>query len=203
MAYITIAEKLEALLEEKPEEPISLPLEMLAGVCGSTSLAYFLDTAPQSAKDVLDIYALDRATGFYMELGVNDNETLKKTFYVTFKYMSKKVYIRIDDTDFFNSDKIDKNRTYHMSNLISGDLAICIFPTYLLLDLRELLVSGFEHVKWDVALKEGTLLTTLDVSQVGDIFFAKVLYQQKIMWAFGAICKLSLFDDVANDNHYI
>lgn len=204
MGYVTIAEKLEALLEEKPGEPISLPLEMLAGVCGSTSLAYFLDTAPQAAKDVLELYALDKVTGFYMELGVNDNDTLKKTFYVTFKDVSKKVHIRIDDTDFFDRDKIEKDRVFHMSNLIPGDLAVCIFPTYLLEDLSELLMSGFENVKWDVSLKEGTLFTVLSISLVGDIWFAKILYKQKKMWAFGAICKFEQFNtNMINDYHYI
>lgn len=204
MAYITLDEKIEKLSDENPGCSISLPLEMLAAVAGSTSLAYFMDTHPYSAKDVLEVYSIEKATGFHMELSRNDDDSIKKVFYVTFKDISYKVFIRLDDTDFFNREKIEREWQTHMPFVQPSDLVICAHPVYLLEDVRELLEAGFEKTQWDNTLKEGTLLTVLSTAKVDNFWFTKVLYRNKPMWAFGAVFKVETFEgDRTNDNHYI
>lgn len=204
MSYITLEEKLEILVDESPGVSITLPLEMLAAVAGATSLAYFMETAPFSAREVLDAYALEKATGFYMEISRNEIGGIKKVFFVTFEEIAYKVFIRLDDVDFFNRGKIDDIWQEHASEIQPGDLTICAHPTYMLRDLRELLESGFERAKWDFTLPEGTLLTVLSTVKVDNFWFTKVLYNQAPMWAFGALFKVDMFEgEKTNNNHYI
>lgn len=204
MVYITLEEKIEKLVDENPGTPITLPLEMLAAVAGSTSLAYFMDTAPYNARDVIDAYALEKATGFYMELTRNEVGGIKKVFFVTFEEVAYKVFIRLDDVDFFNRGKIDDAWQEHAQEIQQGDLTICAHPTYMLRDIKDLLEAGFERTKWDLTLPEGTLLTILSMVKIDSFWFTRVLYREKPMWAFGALFKIETFEgEKTNDNHYI
>lgn len=203
MTYITLEEKLEELVDENPEEPISLPLEMLASISGSTSLAYFLDTSPHAAKDVIDLYTLEKATGFYVELTRTTSGDIKKTFYVTFDGVPYKVFISLDNSDFFNHKKMEEDMREHLDEVSQGDLVVCAYSTYLVKNISDLLEAGFERVHWDAVLPEGSLLTVLNTVKVENFWLVKVLHKEKPMWAFGVFFKYDYFDNRTNTNHFI
>lgn len=203
MTYITLEEKLEELVDENPEEPISLPLEMLASISGSTSLAYFLDTSPHAAKDVIDLYTLEKATGFYVELTRTTSGDIKKTFYVTFDGIPYKVFINLDNSDFFNHKKMEEDMREHLDEVSQGDLVVCAYSTYLVKNISDLLEAGFERVHWDAVLPEGSLLTVLNTVKVENFWLVKVLHKEKPMWAFGVFFKYDYFDNRTNTNHFI
>lgn len=178
---------------------------MLEAIAGSTALAYYLDTFPHNTKDVLDLYAIDKATGFFVEFNRLDNGDVSSTFYVNFEEVEHKVYIKLEQNEFYDREKIEKDWQKHFPEIQPGDLVICSHPTYMLKSIHELFQAGFEKANWDHTLPEGTLLTVLGKVKIEDICFLRVLYRDKPMWAFGAVFKAEQFDgeDKVNDNHFI
>lgn len=204
MTYITLKDKMENLADLSPGTPISLPVKMLESVCSGTSLAYFVETAPKAAKDVVDVYTLEKVTGFFMEVGWNeDTGELDKVFYVTFDEVSYKVYIKLDDADFFDREKIEKDWQREFDSLCQGDLVLSVHPCYLLYDIHDLFEAGYEKAKWDLTLPEGTMFTVLKTFRVDDICFVKVLMKGRPLWAFGAMFKVDLLDETQPNYHYI
>lgn len=203
MAYVTLEEKIETLAT-LGEDPISLPLEMLAAVAGGTPLAYIVDTAPYSAKDMIDVYALENATGFFVEFRW-EHEDVRRFCYVTFRNVQKKVHVHLDDSDFFNTDLIDRAwTTDYFHRLKPGDLAICAYPKiYLLEKFSELMESGYERAKWDHTLDEGSLVTVVDTWLIDKFPFVRVIYRGRIYWSFGCLVRFEDFQqENANHNHH-
>lgn len=205
MAYITLQEKIEALADNG-EEPVELPLDMLAAVAGGTPLAYIVDTAPLSARDVLDDYTLESATGFFVEFR-RERKGIRKFCYVRFQGVKKKVYVSIDDSDFFNLGALDRQWTgEYFHKLKSSDLVIAAYPKiYLLENLSELMEGGFERAKWDQVVEEGTLLTIVDTMMIDKYPFVRVIYKGKIFWSFGALVREEDFNsqDHSHNHHFI
>jgi hypothetical protein len=194
---------MERLADESPGTPVALPVRMLETVCGGTNLAYFMDTAPYSAKDVIDVYTIEKVTGFFVEFSRNEMEDLKKVFYVTFEEVAYKVYIRLDDIDFFDREKVEADWQVNFPQIQPGDLAISVHPTYLLDDIHDLFEAGFERAKWDLQLPEGTLFSVLNSVRIDDICFVKVLYRNRAMWAFGAMLKVEMLEAGQPNYHFI
>lgn len=194
---------MERLADESPGIPVALPVRMLETVCGGTNLAYFMDTAPYSAKDVIDVYTIEKVTGFFVEFSRNEMEDLKKVFYVTFAEVAYKVYIRLDDIDFFDREKVEADWQVNFPQIQPGDLAISVHPTYLLADIHDLFEAGFERAKWDLQLPEGTLFSVLNSVRIDDICFVKVLYRNRAMWAFGAMLKVEMLEARQPNYHFI
>jgi hypothetical protein len=194
---------MEVLADESPGIPVSLPVRMLESICGGTNLAYFMDTAPYSAKDVIDVYTIEKVSGFFVEFSRNELDDIKKVFYVTFEDVAYKVYIRLDDIDFFDREKVEADWQEHFPLIQPGDLAISVHPTYLLADIHDLFEAGFERAKWDLQLPEGTLFSVLNSVRIDDICFVKVLYRNRAMWAFGALMKTDTLEAGQPNYHFI
>lgn len=206
MAYLTLQDKIEALANSSEEEPIPLPIEMLTAVTGGTPLAYIVDTAPHSAKDLLDSYTLENVTGFFVSFRWENNQ-IRRYCYVTFSTSRKKVHVHMDEADFFNLELVDKlwNEEY-LPSLRPGDLAICVYPkVYLIEDLGELMEGGYERAKWDHVLGEGSLLTIMETNKIDKYPFIKVIYKGRIYWSFGALARLDKFqpEEASHNHHFI
>ena len=205
MAYVTLQQKIETFADNG-EDPISLPLEMLAAVAGGTPLAYIVDTAPFSAKEMLDVYTLENATGFFVEFRW-ERDQVRRHVYVTFRNIQKKVHVHIDDADFFNLEALDKKwLSEYFPSLKPGDLVIAAHPkVYLLTELAELMEGGYERAKWDKVLSEGAMFTVVDKWLIDKFAFVRVIYKGRIYWSFGALVRFEDFqpEEAMHQHHFI
>jgi len=204
VTYITLQQKLEVLADTSPGKPVSLPIRMLQNICGGTNLAYYMETSPYSAKDVVDVYTMEKVTGFFVEVSRDeDTDEIKKVFYVSFQDVSYKVYIKLDEAEFFDREKIEEDWQASFDSILPSDLVMSVHPCYLLYDIHDLFEAGYEKAKWDTTLPEGTLFTVLKTFRVDDVCFLKVLVKNRPMWAFGAMFKVDTLIENKPNYHYI
>lgn len=205
MAYITFDDKIKQLYG-RGKRKINLPLEILHKISNNLSLVYSTDISSLPEEDRNDDYLLKNASSFYIRLTKDKHGDLKRSYYLTLGNSKKEFLLFLDDLDIWNANRTEMFQRKYFHEFKPGDLAITAHPeVYLLKDITDVFLSGFQNTEWDLVVPEGTLLTLLEKTQVQNLYFIKVFYKNCIYWAFGALfdAKHDNSTDSKNNHHFI